>query len=215
MERLQVAIEKARAQRDQEGTPQTPTQHRKDPVKAEPDVSHQGTWDALEKLHVSAKQMRHNRIMAFEPGIDSAPFDLLRTRVLQQAKHNGWRRIALVSPHSGCGKSTAAANLGFSLSRHHNLHSIVLDFDLRRAGLTKILGQQLPFGMTDVLERKASFPDQARRISDNVAFGLNKSTKAINPSELLQSSQTSQILDEITEQYAPDIMLFIRQHVRH
>ncbi len=208
MERLQAALEKARAQREG-GTPapQQPARQPQ-PVGLGPKDPQPEAWSALEEMHVSPQLMHRNRITAFEPGVDSAPFDLLRTRMLQQARHHGWRRVALVSPHSGCGKSTAAANLGFSLSRQHNLHSMVFDFDLRRAGLTKILGQRLPFGMGDVLSGDADFADQARRFGHNVAFGLNTGTKTANPSELLQNTRTSQLLDNITAHFEPDIMLF-------
>ena len=84
---------------------------------------------------------------------------------------------------------------------------MVLDLDMRRAGLTKIMGQQSPFGMSEVLERKAEFADQARRYGANVAFGLNSGSKVKNPSEILQSAQTTEVLDDITATYAPDIMI--------
>lgn len=208
MERLQTAIEKARAQRRQQSQP-SPAKPETLRLSAEDrTTSNSEAWAALEEVHFDAQHLRHNRITAFEAGVDSAPFDLLRTRVLQQARQHGWKRIALVSPHSACGKSTTAANLGFSLSRHPNLHSMVFDFDLRRAGLTKILGQRLSSSMADVLGGHLSFAEQAKRYGSNVAFGLNGGKKASNPSELLQSADASNILDDITEQFAPDIMVF-------
>ncbi len=210
MERLQTAIEKARAQRSQQ---------RREPTPAKPDeplrlgakeraAPASDAWNALDEIHFNAQHLRNNRITAFDVGTEGAPFDLLRTRVLQQARQHGWKRIALVSPHSACGKSTTAANLGFSLSRHPSLHSMIIDFDLRRAGLTKILGQRLSSSMADVLGSNISFAEQAKRYGSNVAFGLNGGKKASNPSELLQSAGTSAILDDITEQFAPDIMIF-------
>jgi len=217
MERLQTAIEKARAQRDQAApaTPAAPQPQqpaaapaRQGVANPAPPAQSQEAWEALEEMRVSRKHMMRNRITAFEPGINCAPFDLLRTRLLQRAKQNGWQRVALVSPHSGCGKSTTAANLAFSLSRQQNLRSIIFDFDLRRAGLTAILGQRPPQGIAEVLEQKTPFSEQGRRLGTNIAFGLNNGAKVANPSEILQSPKTSEALDDIAAQYTPDIMLF-------
>lgn len=205
MERLQAAIEKARAQR---GEPKSgnPRPERTPPPPAStqtPDV-----WQSLPEASFNRKKLHQNRVLAFEGGDGGAPFDLLRTRMLQQARQNGWRRIALVSPHSDCGKSTTAANLAFSLSRQRDLYSMILDCDLRRSGLTRLLGQHSAFGMADVLERKVGFSDAAKRYGPNVAFGLNNGAKVKTPSEILQSPQTTEVLSKITKQYEPDIMLF-------
>lgn len=212
MERLQAALEKARVQREQlaqDGNapvarPQSPA--RKAPRETAPD--RKALWDAIRELEPDRRALSRKRITAVEGGADAAPFDLLRTRLLQQARHHGWRRIAIVSPHAGCGKSTATANLAFSLGRQWNIYSMVFDFDLRRAGLTRILGQHPVLGMAEVLDNRAAFEDHARRYSTNVIFGLNSATKPRNPSEILQSTQTSEILDQFSKSYEPDLMLF-------
>ncbi|MFK7751203.1 MAG: CpsD/CapB family tyrosine-protein kinase [Sedimentitalea sp.] len=132
---------------------------------------------------------------------------MLRTKILQQAKKNNWRRIALVSPGSSCGKTTTAANLGFSFSRMSELRTIVMDFDLRRMGLGKVLGQTVNHGMREVLQGQAPFSDVGLCHDGNVVFGLNSKT-GTNPSEILQSQQAADVLDEIEDLYKPDIMLF-------
>ncbi len=212
MERLQSAMEKARAQRDQ--TSAAPKPSRRAPnsqleeAPAALKTSQREAWEMLEELPTDRKRLHRNRITTFEGGVSSAPFDLLRTRMLQQARQNNWRRIAIVSPHSGCGKSTAAANLAFGLSRQSNLYSLILDLDLRRAGLSKIMGQRLSESMADVLQHKIGFAEHGRRLGSNVAFGLNGGVKATNPSEVLQNSQTSDVLEKIYAHYEPDITLF-------
>ena len=47
--------------------------------------------------------------------------------------------VFIIMGGSGCGKSTAAANLAFSLGRQKDLRTIVIDFDMRRMGLAEIL----------------------------------------------------------------------------
>jgi len=208
MERLQAALEKARAQRDQ--TPAAPASQAQAAAPAQPaaEASTPDAWAALGEMQIDRSQLQRNRVTTVDTGVDSAPFDLLRTRMLQQAKQHGWKRIAIVSPHAGCGKSTTAINLALGLARQQSLRSIIFDFDLRRAGLSKIIGQRPSQSVADVLQGTVSFAEQARRYGNNVAFALNNEDKVNTPSEILQSPRTSQVLDQISADYAPDIMLF-------
>lgn len=206
-DRLQQAIQKARAARDS-GTAPRKTGPRLVPSATEtrsPAV--QEAWRELAPLDITAKAVLRNRLVAYASGENAIPFDMLRTKILQQAKKNNWRRIALVSPRSGCGKTTTAANLGFSFSRMTELRTVVLDFDLRRMGLAKVLGQKVQHGMRAVLQQQVKFKDVGLCHDGNVAFGLNSQT-GTNPSEILQSKQAGDVLDEIEETYRPDIMLF-------
>jgi len=202
MERLQAAIEKARARR-QEAAP-APAAPR--PEAAAP-AGVEASWAALSPFDVQPGEFRRHRLVAFESGPEAGPYDMLRTRILQQALKHGWRRVAVVSPHAGCGKTTTVANLVFSFSRQRDLRCIVLDLDLRRIGLGKVMGQKRPQGMADVLERRLPFAQHALRYGSNVALGLNNAP-ARNPSELLQSQQTRDVLAEIEAAYQPGLTIF-------
>ena len=206
MERLQVALEKARAQRYQAET--TPRQRTAAQATQAAQPGSRDAWEALDELQISRSQMQRNRVTSVDTGVDSAPFDLLRTRMLQQANQHGWKRIAIVSPHADCGKSTTAINLAFGLARQSGLYSMVFDFDLRRAGLSKIIGQRPPQSVADVLQGTVPFADQARRYGSNVTFSLSNENKVATPSEILQSRKTAEVLDQVSADYAPDIMLF-------
>lgn len=209
-DRLQEAIRKARSQREMReasGLAQVPEGRRPAVSGAKADVRLKDKWTALPELKIDSKSIVHNRLVAHSSGEMAIPFDMLRTKILHQTMKKGWRRVALVSPRSGCGKSTIAANLGFSFSRMDELRTIVLDFDLRRMGLGKVLGQDLDKGMADVLRRDVDFSDVALNFHGNVAFGLN-SKSSHKPSEVLQSQQAGAVLQEIEKDYQPDLMLF-------
>ncbi len=205
MERLQAAIEKARAQRDQRG------EQGLRPLAAASALAADASseWQELTPITLAAKHLRRGRVNAPDgSGSDNAPYDLLRTRMLQLCKQNNWHRVAIVSPHAGCGKSTTTANLAFSLARQSELNSLVFDFDLRRSGLSHLLGQRPRPGMTAVLEERAEFSEAGLRYGDNLAFGLLSETPTSTPSELLQSSRAAGVLNRIETRYGPDLMLF-------
>ena len=98
-------------------------------------------------------------------------------------------------------------DLAFALGRQSDLHTIALDFDLRRPSLANALGQTPRHNMADVIEGRVPFADHALRHGDNVIFGLNHEA-ARNPSELLQSNRTADLLESLERAYTPDFILF-------
>ncbi len=108
----------------------------------------------------------------------------------------------------GDGKTTICANIAVGLSRQFDTRSIVLDFDLRRVGLSRLLRPAgLTAGMEQVLSGETAFADHAYRMGDNVALGLNDHTVAA-PAELLQSGATTAALAEMESLLRPDIVIF-------
>ena len=148
MDRLQQAIQKARVERaNRKREPLHLTEeHRFEPAPEQINDA----WTVLPEIEIAKSIRTRNRLMSYDGGPDAAPYDMLRTKMLQQIGANGWRRVALTSPYSGCGKSTAAANLAFSLGRQADLRIVVIDFDLRRMGLAEILNQTGKNNMSDV-----------------------------------------------------------------
>jgi len=209
MERLQAAIEKARAQRDGVVTPAQAQTQTPAPTATAPSqqVGADDLWQALKPLDAERLRAQSSQIVTLRPGKASAPFDMLRTRIVQQAQTNGWKRIAITSPHSGCGKTLTTANLAFSFARQLELQTMIIDFDMRRGTLARTLGQKVSHSMGDVLEGRVSFADHALRYGPNLAFGLNARSVA-NPSELLQSTLTRETLAQIEAAYQPDLVLF-------
>lgn len=209
MERLQAAIDKARAQRDQADAAEqaAAVAAAEAAPKEAPVLPVDAAWAALSPIKIKKRLLQRQRILTYHGGHLSAAFDLLRTRMLQQAKQNGWRRVGVVSPHAGCGKTTTTANLAFSLARQEDTRSVIFDFDLRRHGLTDILRQTPKTTNAELLSGKVPFAQHGLRHEANVAFGLNRGTTK-NASEILQNAKTQEVLTEIQEAYAPDLMVF-------
>lgn len=211
MERLQAAIEKARAQREDtrpDSPPPFTAQDTSAPVQPVSGDDTEKAWAALRPLDTTRPAYsRKSNLVAFQPGGVGSAYDILRTRLVQQAETNGWRRIAIVSAGAEAGKTTTAANLAFSLSRQSDYRSLVIDFDLRRVSLAKTLDQEVPHTMEDVIEGRVPFSEHALRFGTNVAFGLNG--KPVRQSaELLQSQRAKNAMAEIEATYKPDFIIF-------
>jgi Mrp family chromosome partitioning ATPase len=152
-------------------------------------------------------RLRRRRVLSFESGQEGAEFDRLRTRMLQRMKPGGWRRVAVVSPSAQNGKSTVSANLALSLARQTHLRTMLIELDLRRPGMSPILGLPQGLDVTKVLSGEGTLPDHAVRLRENliVAPALPMRTGS---AEFLQDPDTAVALDELTEAYDPSVVLF-------
>ncbi|NOE35839.1 CpsD/CapB family tyrosine-protein kinase [Ruegeria sp. HKCCD7318] len=207
MDRLQQAIQKARKERDSRQQVQPPLPLTEEQRHIPQDNVDEDIWQAVPEIKIEPRLISRKRLMSLRGGADATPYDMLRTKMLQQTLTNDWHRVALTSPYSGCGKSTSAANLAFSLGRQEDLRTIVIDFDMRRRGLAEILKQTGEYSMADVIQGHVPFQEHALRHGNNVIFGLNFSSTP-NPAEILQSRRTIEFLEGLETEYKPDIILF-------
>jgi Mrp family chromosome partitioning ATPase len=211
MEKIQKALQKARSNR--ENAPASPVR-RPSAVSAAPTQasapapgSIEAAWAALPPLPISRERMLEHRVMTLEHQKDAIPFDVMRTKVAQTMRANGWRRLAITSPTPACGKSTVTLNLAFSFARQPEIRVVVGELDLRRPALGNILDIRPETGIDAILQGATPFADQAVAYNGNLAFSLaNRSVR--DASELLQSESVGDVLTQIEAQYEPDLMLF-------
>ncbi|MCA8883647.1 MAG: CpsD/CapB family tyrosine-protein kinase [Rhodobacteraceae bacterium] len=214
MERLQEALSRARDRRKESGEsggdagqargpimPRAPQQSTQDgdPVSA--------TWRALPQYMPDEALLKSHRIVSFFGGRPASPFDMMRTKIVQQAKTNGWRRIVITSPTPRCGKSTITTNLAFALAKQADLRTLVVEADMRRPELARLLGIREPHAFAQVLAGKAAPEDNMIAYGTNLAFATNQQPTA-NPAELLQSVKAQEVVASLEAKFAPDIILF-------
>ena len=209
VERVQSAIARARAQRagletvldDDEDIPMPDV----DDVVVEP--IERLDWNALPKSGMTARILDRARIVTGGLAMNATAFDMLRTKVLQRMRAEGWKRIAVTSADKSCGKSTVSLNLAFSLARQSELRAILVEADLRRPSLAKALRITPPAGLAQVLRREVPFPQALMRVRDNLAVLSNRG-RSPDSAELLHSANVAGVLREIENAYTPDIMIF-------
>ena len=205
MERVQKALAKARAERQQgRGGTVTRVEHPAAPARND---AVEAAWAALAPIRINNAHLKRHRLVALNGGRDSAPYDLLRTKIIHQTQINNWRRVAVVSPDIGAGKTTTVANLAFSFERQRDMRVLCIDLDLRRPALHRVLGQSTDHSMGDVLEGRVRFAEHGLRLGERVGFGLNNSA-VHNPSELLLSRTARDTLDAIEAEFEPDLVFF-------
>jgi protein-tyrosine kinase len=205
MERLQAALEKARVARG--GGQSTAAERRPAERPQRGTAASEDAWAQVEMHSVRTDRMRGQRIVAMTGGRDSAAVDLLRTKMLQQMRQNSWRRVAITSPGSACGKTTVSINLAVSMARQSELRTILIDLDMRRPAMARLLSIKDRPSFFDVVEGRVPFAEQAVRMSENVIVSVNTAS-ASEPSELMASSAMKRVVEEIEATYRPDVLMF-------
>lgn len=197
MEKLQAAIEKARQQRSAStASPRTSVKAGGAPQ----------SWEGFEPMDMRPSHLRKHRVFIDGQSREASHFDVLRTKVMQQCKEHGWKRVLVTSPSKGCGKTTICANLAASFSRQNDRRLVLLDLDMRRPELARVFGHRGQHNVADVFQDKLAFREQAVALSSNVLVAMNQAPVP-NPSKLILQDRFAAKLDEIEAELAPDLML--------
>lgn len=202
MERIQQAIAKARAAREGRTRVNNPDNTAQDVAS---DLA--SSWMDLVEVHLNSSQLEAARVIAHHPGPGVKAFDLMRTNLLKHLREHDWKRVAITSPSSGCGKTTICLNLAFSLARQSGLRVLLLEMDLRRPSIVKRLGIDGNLSFAKVLTGNTASDKGLIRIGMNLGIGANADLIA-NPAELLSSPQAAAAIDAIETRYKPDVILF-------
>jgi len=213
MERIQAAIQKAKEQR---GTVVAPppgsvggamggavgVARGQRPAQVGP------AWAELAVFDPEPRLMARNHVVTFED-VDPAHshFDILRTKVLRTMQKNGWTALGITSPTSGCGKTTLALNLAFSLAHQPDLRTVLVELDLRRPSMARQIGLKAPQSMASVLQGTRGVAESFVRYGDNLAIGTN-SQSVRDSAELLMNGRTAEGIAAIKRAFLPDVIVY-------
>lgn len=223
VERLKIAVEKARSQREKLDdddnqsrssshafTPQKRISVPKAPADV-PDSKIQNrdmAWNALEAVELDARQLERSRVISYTKDDPvHVSFDVLRTRMLGAFEKHGWSRVGITSPTQGCGKTFSSANLAFSLMRQSSCRTVLMDMDMRQPSLAGVLGVQNPNSLRWFLTGEVPTESFFRRVGANLALGLGTG-RIQDASELIQSPSTAHALSAMQTQLTPDVVIY-------
>ena len=172
-------------------------------------------WNRLPRIPVDPARMERNLVITanrHDPA--HAAFDVLRTRMIQAMRDKGWHRVGITSPTAGCGKSFTAINLGVSLSRLNDFRTVLLDFDLHRPGLSRILGLKDMPATADFLRGEigaedylSTFAANMLNIGDRLALGVNGRVEPF-ASELFANPRSAEVIARMQTDLQADLVLF-------
>ena len=151
------------------------------------------------------------RLTSFlEPGSPVAEsFKMLRAKILlTKDLKSRPRTIMVTSPLPLDGKSMVAANLAISIAQGINEYVMLVDCDLRKPSIDRLLGLSLHKGIRDYLEDGTSVAPYFVKTSVAKLTVLPAGKVPPNPSELLSSEKMRLLVEELKGRYEDRYIIF-------
>ena len=143
-----------------------------------------------------------------EPSPASEALRALRTALVIRLRHfsgPAGRTILVTSPNPEEGKTTVVLNLASAFEQNH-LRVLMLDADLRKPALHKVLGVPGERGLTEILEGECKPEEVIRSNIGGLGFDfLSCGTPSHHPTEILGSAKMKALLEDLKRKY--DIVL--------
>lgn len=208
MERIKVAIEKARKQGHTSSAEPVRQVVTATDVPA-PAEDTEITYVQTDIVPLDHAHLERHRIVAYNKNNpNSWMFDILRTQVLQKMAENGWRTLAITSPNPEAGKTVVSINLAMSIAHQTQRTAMLVDFDLRRPKVASYLGLQRTKSLNDVLVGEGEISEALvnPEIPRLVVLPTNRPVE--KSSEVLSSNKVANIITDLRERYQERIVIF-------
>lgn len=158
--------------------------------------------DRRETLAVRHRSFHPKLIALSAPNsLEAENFKTLRGQILFKKDKKRPKTILVTSALPGEGKTFVAANLAASIARGINEHALLVDCDLRKPDIHKMLGYGNEAGLQEFLTGKKVLSDLLIRTSINKLSLLTAGKQAPNPAELLSSSGMQDFFEEVKGRY--------------
>ncbi|MCX6628938.1 MAG: CpsD/CapB family tyrosine-protein kinase [Candidatus Solibacter sp.] len=125
----------------------------------------------------------------------------LRTKIQQQQATKSFRSLIVVSPSPKEGKTVTVLNLGLSFATLPSFRVLIVDGDLRRGNIEKLLGAENQPGLTDVIEGSVRFEDAVLKCDDLPLHFLLHGNSKMPPAELLHSPRLGTQFRRMSEEF--------------
>lgn len=167
-------------------------------------------------VELSAASMALARVFApgYGPALQAAQFRMMKRPLIKNVvdlRESGQPRsnlIMVTSALAGEGKSFAAANLAMSMVTELDYTVLLVDADVARPSLGRMLGFEPSQGLLDVLEDKVALQDVLLSTNIEKLSLLPSGAPRPRATELLASESMRALLEEMAARYPDRIIIF-------
>jgi Mrp family chromosome partitioning ATPase len=206
MERLQKALDLARAERDRKLRGVAPTPAEPAPVNMQDTV----VLSRARVAQIEPSLLRANGVMpADASGPAGHAFQMLRTQVLQRLRQRSWNTLAVISATPKDGKTFTAINLAIAIAGDTNHTTLLVDLDLRNPSVHQRFGIRPEVGVEQCLRGEAAVAEALINPQGYPKLLLLPARESVsNSSNLLSSQRTRRLIRELKERYPNRVVLF-------
>lgn len=207
MSKLKKAMEKARAERGEQG----PGPFRDDP-KVFPgglDGEVNPTYYITRTVSVKPDILRRNKVISlFHEESVTDQIKILRTQILGTMERMGGNSLLVTSARPGEGKTLTAINLAISISYEVDHTVLLVDANLRSPSVHAYLGLNVEKGLSDFLLQNAEIPDLLINPGIEKLVILPGGRALPNSSELLGGPRMEALVAEMKKRYPDRFIIF-------
>ena len=127
-------------------------------------------------------------------------YRVLRTSVLLASTETPPKAILITSGQPGEGKTTTAVNTAISLSQLGS-SVLIIDCDLRKPSVHKVLGIDPSIGLSTYLSRRAELDDVIQKLDIPNLSVLPSGRIPPNPAEMISSGRMKEMMSLLAERY--------------
>jgi len=171
--------------------------------------------EAPEAFKIDREHLRRQSIITpeAERTPNSESFRRIKRQVLAKVSRAGTggraNLIMVTSALPGEGKTFCAVNLAISMAMEMDRTVLLVDADVAKPSVPKVLGIKATRGLLDVLlDRKIDLAEVLRKTDINKLTLLPAGTPNAHATELLASNAMGTLLGEIAERYADRVVIF-------
>jgi protein-tyrosine kinase len=126
----------------------------------------------------------------------------LRAKIIQEQERKPFCSVVVTSPAPQDGKSVTALNLALSFGMLPSYRVLLVDGDLRKGSLEKMLGVGDHPGLNNLIEGSAELEDVVLKCDEIPVYFMTRGSAATPPAELLHSSRLVPQLRKMTEHFS-------------
>jgi Mrp family chromosome partitioning ATPase len=205
MDRLEKALEKCRQQR----AVFTPDSGQQNQRASEAGTEAYAFATSPSSEGIDEALLESHRIIAHRTRCPEADvYRQLRTKVLTVMNASGFKALAITSPHYGDGKTTVTVNLGVSIALDLKQTVLLVDADLRKPDLQRVLGIPPHAGLTDYLLKGTPLPECLVRPPFDRVSVLTGGDPLDNSSEVLASPRMISLARELKSRYPDRLVIY-------
>ncbi len=204
MSRIEQALEKTAAARKRQITPVTTI----DPISAKK-TTESNTMDLL--LKTPPLKINNPMLVAMHDNHDAASeeYNKLRSRIITLTQGDEFYNTLMVTSTIGEeGKTLTALNLAIALAKGYDHTVLLVDADLRRPSLHRLLNLKPEVGLIQCLTENVPVSEALIKTGIGNLVVLPSGGSISNPVELLASNKMKELVNELKNRYPDRYVIF-------
>jgi non-specific protein-tyrosine kinase len=205
---LRQALEKAKKMRGEEPQDAPPGARKAEKVRPSSDWK-PPVYAESNRTELDEQMLVRNRCVCIQPDAKEIEFyKVLRTKIQFLARQKGLNTFMITSPREAEGKTLTCVNLAMTFAKAFNQTVMLVDGDLRRQSVHRMMGVAGGAGLVDYLL-------QERPLKDLIVWpGIEQMTiisggrTVANSAELLGSPQMKTLVEEMKTRYDDRYIIF-------